>query len=117
MRMRVIRRPVRPKRAKAPAELPAPRGLAASTFAVGHDEYVIFEFPLPELRIPEGLTQAERDVVRGAVQGQSNAEIARARRASPNTVANQLRSAYAKLGISGRLELARRCRAAGVGSS
>jgi DNA-binding NarL/FixJ family response regulator len=91
------------------AELPAPRGLEASTFSIGDDDYVIFNFPLPDVQIPKGLTPAEEDVVRAVLDGHSNAHIARMRRTSSNTVANQLRSIYSKLRISGRLELIKRC--------
>jgi len=52
------------------------------------------------------LTKAERAVVELAVQDRSNAEIARLRGASLNTVANQLKSAYRKLGCNSRAEVA-----------
>jgi DNA-binding CsgD family transcriptional regulator len=90
-------------------DVPAPRGLQASTFSLKDDEYAVLSFPLPELRIPRGLSRAEEDVVRAVLEGQSNAQIARARGTSSNTVANQLRSIYAKLGISGRVDLVGRC--------
>jgi len=89
--------------------IPAPSGLQASTFSLNDDQYAILSFPLPELRIPSGLSRAEEDVVRAVLAGHSNARIAHARGTSPNTVANQLRSIYVKLGISGRLELIQRC--------
>ena len=92
-------------------ELPAPRALEASTFFVDDDEYVVLSFPLPEVRIPDELTAAEAEVVRSALDGRSNAEIARARKTSSNTVANQLRSVYSKLQLSGRNELAQHCAA------
>ena len=91
------------------AELPSPTGLEAATFSVDDDEYAILSFPLPEVRIPAELTAAEAEVVRSALDGRSNAEIARARKTSSNTVANQLRSVYAKLQLSGRSELAQHC--------
>jgi len=90
-------------------DLPAPRGLEASTFEVDDDEYAIFSFPLPRIELPEGLSAAEQAVVRAVLDGRSNAEIARARGTSPNTVANQLRSIYSKLRVSGRIELVKRC--------
>lgn len=55
-----------------------------------------------------GLTLAEREVVRLALAGLSNGEIARARRASERTIANQLASAYRKLEVGSRRELAAR---------
>jgi DNA-binding NarL/FixJ family response regulator len=51
------------------------------------------------------LTPAERAVAELAVRGLSNAAIARKRRSSPRTVANQLATIYKKLGLGGRREL------------
>jgi DNA-binding CsgD family transcriptional regulator len=55
-----------------------------------------------------GLSPAEREVVRLAVVGLKNADIAARRSASPRTVRNQLAAAYAKLGVGSRAELAAR---------
>jgi DNA-binding CsgD family transcriptional regulator len=52
-----------------------------------------------------GLTRAEREVAQLAARGVSNSDIASRRRTSERTVANQLASAYAKMGINGRREL------------
>jgi DNA-binding CsgD family transcriptional regulator len=52
-----------------------------------------------------GLSEAEREVVHAVVAGKSNVDIARSRGTSARTVANQLASIYAKLGISSRHEL------------
>ncbi|MFO0569142.1 MAG: helix-turn-helix transcriptional regulator [Polyangiaceae bacterium] len=52
------------------------------------------------------LTKAELAVATLAVRGHSNASIARARRVSPRTVANQLRRVYEVYGVSSRAELA-----------
>ena len=94
---------------RQPRVLPAPPDLEATTFSTDDDDYVIFSFTLPEIRLPEGLSEAERAVVRAVLDGRSNAEIARERGTSANTIANQLRSVYAKLRISGRIELIRCC--------
>lgn len=51
------------------------------------------------------MTAAERAVARAAMDGLTNAEIARRRGTSPRTVANQLFSVFRKLGISSRREL------------
>lgn len=51
------------------------------------------------------LTEAERTVALLAADGLSNRSIAARRGASARTVANQLASAYQKLGLSGRREL------------
>ena len=91
-------------------------GLAApahlEVFTVG--DYLVMSFPVPPARLSEALSAAEREVVSAALHGASNNEIARQRKASIRTVANQLRSACTKLGVSGRGELA--AYAAGVRS-
>lgn len=92
-----------------PPLLPAPKGLEAATFDVDDDQYAILAFPLARPPLPSGLSSAEQEVMRGVLAGQSNSEIAAARATSVHTVANQLRSIYAKLGISGRVELVRLC--------
>ncbi|HYP99046.1 MAG TPA: LuxR C-terminal-related transcriptional regulator [Polyangiaceae bacterium] len=51
------------------------------------------------------LSDSERAVAQLALRELSNREIAHQRQASAKTVANQLASAYKKLGISGRREL------------
>jgi DNA-binding CsgD family transcriptional regulator len=57
--------------------------------------------------LPRGsLTKAEQQIANRAVRGQTNAEIAKARKTSPRTVANQLARIYEKLGVRSRLELA-----------
>jgi DNA-binding CsgD family transcriptional regulator len=60
------------------------------------------EAPLAEL------TPAEREVVELVASGCSNREIAERRRASVNTVGNQLAAIYGKLGVSSRHELVAR---------
>ena len=52
------------------------------------------------------LTRAERDVAWFAAGGRSNAEIAELRTRSVRTIANQLASAFRKLGVACRGELA-----------
>jgi DNA-binding CsgD family transcriptional regulator len=51
------------------------------------------------------LTKGERSVIDLALSGLTNAAIARQRRSSPRTIANQLAAAYQKLGVGGRREL------------
>jgi DNA-binding NarL/FixJ family response regulator len=53
------------------------------------------------------LTEAERTVALFALDGCTNAQIADLRRCSPRTVANQVASAFRKLGVRCRLELIR----------
>ena len=64
---------------------------------------------LPLVRtLPGSLTGAERDVAQRVLAGQSNAQIARARRVSPRTVENQVASIMRKLGASSRASLTAR---------
>ena len=74
-------------------------------FRVGEHEYAIFSH---EKRADEGpsLSTAEAEVVRLALRGLGNEEIARRRGTSTSTVRNQLASAYVKLGVRSRAELA-----------
>jgi DNA-binding NarL/FixJ family response regulator len=90
-------------------QLPAPADLEAYTFCVDDDQYVVFAFALPQLTPPQNLTAAEHDVALAVLAGASNREIALRRGTSERTVANQLRSIYSKLGISGRIDLIRCC--------
>jgi len=53
------------------------------------------------------LTASEDEVTAMAARGMTNHQIARARGCAPRTVANQLASAYRKLGITARRELPR----------
>ncbi len=58
------------------------------------------------LGVPEQLTSQESQIVRQAVAGRSNPEIAAALFLSPRTVEWHLRKVFGKLGISSRRELA-----------
>jgi DNA-binding CsgD family transcriptional regulator len=91
---------------------PPPRELAAWRMDTDESSVAILSYPAarPEL---ERLTAAERAVVQRALAGASNAEIARARRTSVRTIANQLSSAYRRLGVKSRRELAARLAASG----
>jgi DNA-binding CsgD family transcriptional regulator len=59
------------------------------------------------------LTAGEQSVVDLALSGLSNPAIARKRQSSPRTIANQLASAYKKLGVGSRRELRARLGARG----
>lgn len=65
----------------------------------------MFSFATDGVSAPPGLSAAEREVARAALEGLSNGEIAAARGTSVRTVANQLQSIFRKLGVSGRTEL------------
>lgn len=72
----------------------------------GQDVAVIRIVLAPEL--PTSLTAAERDVARLVIEGLSNAAIAARRSTSIRTVANQLRSIFAKLAVGSRRQLCSR---------
>jgi DNA-binding CsgD family transcriptional regulator len=80
-------------------------GPRATLVRRGPLELLIVDLPDSGL-LPAALTAGERSVVLQVVEGASNREIERARGTSERTVANQLTSAYRKLGVFSRLELA-----------
>jgi DNA-binding CsgD family transcriptional regulator len=61
--------------------------------------------PAVPCSMPECLTPAEREVVSMVLRGSSNRDIALCRGTSVRTVANQLQSVYARLGVGSRREL------------
>jgi DNA-binding CsgD family transcriptional regulator len=73
------------------------------------EEYAVVRLSSLADVLPEGLTEAERDIVGRVLEGRSNAAIARARGTSARTVANQLAGVFRKLGVQSRSELARLC--------
>jgi DNA-binding NarL/FixJ family response regulator len=83
-------------------------------FRWGGTYLVLFSIPLKERppaptalgQVAQHLSQAERTVVELADQGYSNAEIAQRRNTAVATTKKQLESAYRKLGVSSRAELA-----------
>jgi DNA-binding CsgD family transcriptional regulator len=84
------------------------RGLAISPI---ENDYLVFSLPVDADRggiLIHALTPTEASVARLAAAGVSNGYIARLRRCSVNTVANQLSAIYRKLGVCGRRELGAR---------
>jgi DNA-binding CsgD family transcriptional regulator len=77
-----------------------------ASFRLGRDRFAVLSVPQQIDALGAKLTRAERDVMLMIRAGHSNAQIAAARGSSPRTVANQVRSLYAKLGVSSRAELA-----------
>lgn len=65
----------------------------------------IVSVPRPERAFRGGLNPAERDIVRLRVEGMAYEEMAKHRKTSPRTIANQVGAVYRKLGVSGRLAL------------
>jgi DNA-binding CsgD family transcriptional regulator len=85
---------------------PEPSGKARITRISGN--LLLLSVPVESALDPSAarvLTSAERAVIELTLDGLSNAAVARKRRCSPRTVANQLASAYKKLGVGSRREL------------
>lgn len=84
---------------------PVPQTLVVERFRVGDGEYAVISFELASAAMAR-LSPAERAVVDALLEGHSNREIAARRGAALRTVANQLASAYRKVGVRSRVELA-----------
>ncbi len=76
-----------------------------------HDstECLVVSYPLKRPREFALLSIAEIDVVEGVLQGMSQRAIAQRQGVAPRTIANQLASAYRKLGVTDLVDLAIRC--------
>jgi DNA-binding NarL/FixJ family response regulator len=80
----------------------SPRGYQAIP---SHDaDSVELRMPRPETALRPWLSCAEYEVLRAVVAGHSHAEVGNLRDRSPRTIANQLRSIAAKLGVCGRFQ-------------
>lgn len=80
------------------------------TFEVGDIDgvpFVLVSWQLPEGNTP-ALTDAEHDVLRRVMNGESNRVIAAARGTSQRTVANQLATLFRKFEVGSRVELVAR---------
>ncbi len=86
------------------------RKLDGFALRIGGEELVVISLADCERVALDELTRAEREVAADVIAGLSNVAIARRRRRSPRTVANQLASIYRKLGVGSRAELAARLR-------
>ena len=84
-----------------------PPGLIVERLRVGREEMLVFEWAESRTDV-EGLTDAERDVLARVVRGDSNAAIAKARKSSVRTVANQVASLLKKTAAKSRYDLIRR---------
>jgi DNA-binding NarL/FixJ family response regulator len=71
---------------------------------VGGEEFAVMSYPLSPPALPASLSAAERIVALALLKGLSNSEIARARKTSVRTVANQVASLFQKLGVRSRAE-------------
>jgi len=85
-----------------------PQGLVVDRMTVDGEELLVFEWTSEPTAPPADLSSAEADVLARLARGQSNAEIAKARKTSARTVANQVASLLRKTGASSRFELIRR---------
>lgn len=81
----------------------APPTMDVHRVTIGGEELTVLSFAAPVA--PRTLTKAERFIAQRVARGESNAEIARARKSSPRTVANQLQQIFRKLGVASRAEL------------
>lgn len=70
-------------------------------------EVLLFSAPNKDHGALGALTEAEREVAGAAARGEENRTISARRKTSQATVAKQLASAYRKLGVATRAELAR----------
>jgi len=65
----------------------------------------LVSYDRPDAALNGALSEAEREVTRLLVEGRTHSQMAEIRRTSPRTIANQLGSAFRKLGVSGRTAL------------
>ena len=84
-----------------------PAGLIVERTLAGGDELLVFSWSTVA-KAPPSLSAAEREVLARLVRGESNAAIARGRKTSVRTVANQVASVLRKTGAASRFELIRR---------
>jgi DNA-binding CsgD family transcriptional regulator len=84
------------------------RSLRLGSWAEDPLSYWVVSVVRPERCLMDILSDAEFEVVRALVEGCSHTEIARGRGTSPRTIANQLATAFRRLGVSSRGELLHR---------
>ncbi len=85
-----------------------PEGLEVCAVA-DSDEFIVVTWNVSSpVSSPVSLTPAEREVLALVIEGGSNAAIARQRKTSVRTVANQVASLLAKLEAGSRYDLIRR---------
>ncbi len=82
-----------------------PVGLVARRLDAGRERFVVFEWMGTRDVDSTTLTPAERAILSALLRGLSNAEIARTRGTSRNTIVNQVGSIFRKLGVRSRSEL------------
>jgi DNA-binding CsgD family transcriptional regulator len=92
-------------RSNSPAPDQPPLFAEARRFELHGAEYAVLSFPLPPDEFGRRLTATERAVADLVLRGLSTAAIARRRRRSTRTVANQIASVFQKVGVGSRREL------------
>jgi len=80
----------------------APQLGRSTHWEVEGQSFLVVSAERPDLHFPVALSLAEAEVLRHLLEGASYAEISGARAVSRRTVANQLATAFRKLGVSGR---------------
>ena len=84
----------------------SPRDLRSHVFELDGQQYAVLSFESAQPPRLAGLSKAETEVVRAALAGLTNEEIAVTRGRSIFTIQNQLAAAWRKLGVSSRHEAA-----------
>jgi DNA-binding CsgD family transcriptional regulator len=69
------------------------------------NERWLVSYERPDGALRAALSEAEREVTRLLIEGRTHTQMAIIRKTSPRTIANQLGSAFRKLGVSGRTAL------------
>jgi DNA-binding CsgD family transcriptional regulator len=77
--------------------------------------FEVIRAPRPELEFASAFSRAEFDVAQRLLEGNSYAQIARHRRTSTRTIANQVASIFNRVGVSSRHALAQRLLIGSVG--
>ena len=80
--------------------------LRATKFKLDSNEYVVVSYPTSGGLADAPLSRAEQNVIELLLRGLSYRQIAEQRGRSVRTVAKQVASAFKKLGVSSRAELA-----------
>jgi DNA-binding NarL/FixJ family response regulator len=96
----------RPPTDDATARLTPPKGFRSARLDYEGRAILVMSYDVPDWEFPAGLTTTEQAVLRAMLNGASQQEIATARGVSYRTVANQIASAYGKLGVGSRAEVA-----------
>lgn len=88
------------------ARLAPPTGFRSARLDYEGRAILVMSYEVPDWEFPLALTGTEQAVLRAMLNGASQQEIATARGVSYRTVANQIASAYGKLGVGSRAEVA-----------